>query len=111
MRGQTRSLGEALLGLLLFHEGVRTGNGVVGRAVGQSWFLKWGEVGARFVGWAEGWLRCSAHPLGGAVCRDPAQDAAAFVPSASEVGFWPFCILLFMILPQLCMYAVVFSPL
>ena len=36
-------------------------------------------------------------PPGGAVCRDRARDPA-FAPSTSEVavGFWPFCVLLFM---------------
>ena len=53
------------------------------------------------VGWdhwlgQEGWLRWSAHPPGGVVCRDHRQYPA-FAPSISEVavGFWPFCILLF----------------
>lgn len=52
------------------------------------------------VGWwlrLEGWLRWSAQPLGGAVCRDQAQHPV-FAPSTSEVavGFWSFCILLFL---------------
>lgn len=54
----------------------------------------------------EGWLRGSAHPPGGAVCRDRAQ-CPAFAPSTSEaaVGFWPFCVLLFMrlfVVPHVC---------
>ena len=33
----------------------------------------------------EGWLRWSAHPLGGAVLRDHAQGPA-FAPSSSEAA-------------------------
>ena len=51
-------------------------------------------------GWVglEGWLRWSAHPLGGAVCRDHVQPPT-FARSFSEVavGLWPFSILLFII--------------
>ena len=44
----------------------------------------------------EGWLRCSAHPFGGSVCRGQAQYPA-FAPGSSEVAvefFWSFCIFL-----------------
>ena len=60
-----------------------------------------GEGRGRSGGQAGGWLRWSAHPLGGAVCRDHVQDPA-FAPGTSEVtiGFWPFCILLFIICPN-----------
>ena len=46
------------------------------------------------MGPTEGWLGWSAHPLGGAVCRNHAEYPA-FAPGISEaaVGFWPFCIL------------------
>jgi len=39
------------------------------RSSGASWFLKWGEDGDGLVSGPEAWLRWSAHPLGGAVCR------------------------------------------
>ena len=49
----------------------------------------------------------SAHPLGGAVCRDHAQYPV-FAPGTSEtaVGLWPLCILLFVIAPtaHVCSY-------
>ena len=68
---------------------------------GASWLLKWREGGANQWVRVEGWLRWSAHPLGGALCRDHTQYPA-FAPSTSEVavGFWPFCILLFIIFPN-----------
>ena len=49
----------------------------------------------------EQWLRWSAHPLGSTVCRVPSPS---FALSTSEmaIGFWPFCILLFIFTPQLC---------
>ena len=48
--------------------------------------------------WAGGWLRWSAHPLGGTVCRDHVQDPAfALGTSEMAVDLWPFCILLFII--------------
>ena len=45
----------------------------------------------------KGWLRWSAHPLVGAVCRDFCP-VPCFSPSTSEVavGFWPFCTLFFL---------------
>ena len=50
--------------------------------------------------WAgpEGWLSWSAHPLGGAVCRDHVQDPD-FAPSTSEVavGFLVFFVFFFLI--------------
>ena len=47
------------------------------------------------------WLRWSAHPLGGVVCRVHAQYPA-FSPSTPEgaVGFWLFCILWLIICPN-----------
>ena len=59
----------------------------------------------------EGWLRWSAHPLGGAVCRDHVQDPA-FAPDNSEVAVG-FLLYLYLVhnLPQLCRRAVIFSPL
>ena len=60
----------------------------------------------------EGWLRCSAHPLGGVVCRGHAQYPA-FAPDHSEVavGLFGFLYLAVHNLPQLHLHAVVFSPL
>ena len=60
----------------------------------------------------EGWLRWSAHPLGGVVCREPVQYSA-FAPDPSEVavGFLVFLYLVVQNLPQLRMHAVIFSPL
>lgn len=57
-----------------------------------SCFLQWGKGGGGSVGPGRG------VPLGGAVCRDHEQYPA-LVPGSSEVaiGFWSFCILLFMI--------------
>ena len=59
------------------------------------------RVGAGWWVWSEGWLRWSAPLLGGAVCREHARYPAS-VPGTSEVagGFWPFCILLFIICPN-----------
>lgn len=34
-----------------------------------SWSLGWSGPGGGSVVWPEGWLRCSARPLGGAACR------------------------------------------
>ena len=49
--------------------------------------------------WGSG-LLWSAHTLCGAVCRDHAQYPT-LAPGTSEetVGFWPFCVLLFIICP------------
>lgn len=60
-----------------------------------------GESGGGSEDWegGMGWLRRSADPFGGVVYRAHAQYPA-FAPGASEVvvGFWPFCILLFIII-------------
>ena len=63
--------------------------------------MSWGQL--------EGWLRWSAHPFGGAVCREHAQDPA-FTPGSSElaVGFSVFLYLVVHNLPQLHMHAVLF---
>ena len=56
-----------------------------------------------------GWLWWSAHPFGGGVGRVHVQYPA-FAPSTSEmaVGFWLFCILLFIICANcLCMIILV----
>ena len=60
----------------------------------------------------EWWLRWSAHPHGGAECRDHEQYPA-FAPSCSEVaiGFLVFVYLAVHILPQLLMHVVIFHPL
>ena len=60
----------------------------------------------------EGRLRWSAHPLGGVLCRGHAQ-CPAFAPGSSEVavGFLVFLYLVVHNLPQLPIYAVIFSPL
>ena len=62
------------------------------------------------MGGARGWLRWPAHPLGGAVCRDHAQDPA-FASGTSEMagGFWPVCI--FVLFAPAALHAVIFSPL
>ena len=56
----------------------------------------------------EGWLRWFAHPLGDVECRDHAQYPA-FAPSTSEVAVG-FFVSFVQFLPQLRMYAVLFSP-
>ena len=58
-----------------------------------------------------GQLRWSAHPAGYAVCRDHVQDPA-FAPGTSEVaaGFWPFCILFFIICPNCTCMQLVLVP-
>ena len=50
------------------------------------------------LGWVKGQRRWSAHPLGGAECRDHTHHLA-FAPIISEMGvrLWPFRILLFVI--------------
>ena len=60
----------------------------------------------------ERWLRWSAHPFGGAVCRGHARYPA-FASGSSEVaaGFLVFLYLVVHNLPQLYMHAVIFSPL
>ena len=60
----------------------------------------------------EGWLRRFAHPLGGVACRGHAQDPA-FAPGSSEVAVGLFDLFVSFVqnLPQLCMLAVIFSPL
>ena len=62
----------------------------------------------------EGWLRCFAHPSDGVVCRGHAQYPT-FAPSSSELAVGFFCCCCFVScvqnLPQLCMHAVIFSPL
>ena len=65
---------------------------------GQAHPLNGVRVGAEPWVRPEGWLRWSAHPLGGAVCRDLALYSA-FAPGTSEVAvrFWSFWILLLLI--------------
>ena len=103
-KGQMRNSGKAFLGLLLQHEEAETSTGALvhppgGR--GLSWPLKWDECGTDWWARLKGWIGCSAHPCVGAACRDHAQDPT-FASSTSEaaVGFWPFCILLFIICPH-----------
>ena len=56
----------------------------------------------------EGWLGGFAHPLGGAVCRGPAQYPAFApdtlfllpAPQKCQLCFWSLCILLFIICPN-----------
>ena len=70
------------------------------------------RVGAdQWVG-PEEWLRWSAHPLSGTVCRDHVQ-LPYFAPGTSEmaVGILAFLYLFIHNLPQLCMHAFIFSPL
>ena len=61
--------------------------------------------------WSEGWLRCFAHTFGGVECRGHAQYPA-FALGSSEVAVG-FLVFLYLVhnLPQLCMHAVIFSPL
>ena len=68
-------------------------------------------VGARPGFGLEGWLRWSAHPLGGTVCRVYAQYLA-FAPDSSEVA-GRFLAFLFLVhyLPQWHIHAAIFSPL
>ena len=47
----------------------------------------------------EGWLRLSAHPLGGAVCRVHVQYPAFAPDTLLLLGVWSFCIL-FIICPN-----------
>ena len=66
----------------------------------------------------ERWLRCFAHPLGGGVCRghakylDFAPDPLLLLQALQkwQLGFLVSLYLLSIILPQLCMRAVIFSP-
>lgn len=40
---------------------------------------------------AGGWVRCSAHSLEGAVCRDHAQyPVLLWIPQKWQLGFWSF---------------------
>ena len=59
----------------------------------------------------EGWLRWSAHPFGGIVCRGHVQ-CPAFAPSFSEVALVSLVFLCLVVhnLPQ-HMYKVIFNPL
>ena len=91
-----RNSGKALLGLLLQHEEDKTSNRYTywlseGRRASLS--LKWGEGEGRVNWWVRPgrWLRWSAHPFGGAVCRGHEQYPV-FAPDTSEVtvGFWSF---------------------
>ena len=67
----------------------------------------------------EGWLRWSAHPFGGVVCREHAQypafapDTLLFLPVLQkwQLGFLVFSYLFVYNSPQLSMHAVTFSPL
>ena len=65
------------------------------------WPLRWVRVGIDWRVGLEGWLWWSAHPRGGAVCKDHAEYPA-FAPGISEVavGFWPFVSVVYN-LPQL----------
>ena len=58
----------------------------------------------------EGWLRWSAHPLGGTLCRVHVQYPAF----AGHPAFAEFLVFLYLVvhnLPQLHMHPAVFSPL
>ena len=63
------------------------------------------------LGASQKWLRWSAHPLGGVVCRVHAQYPA-FSPSTPEgaVGFWLFCILWLIICPNCACVQFFFVP-
>ena len=91
---------------MLQHEGVKTSNRY------PCSLPQWGRAGPlngvsagagadRWVG--PEWIRWSAHPLGGAVCRDHARYPA-FAPGTWEVaaGFWPFCILFILCPSRAC---------
>ena len=77
----------------------------------QAGLVNWVMVGLDQWVQLEGWLRWSACPLDGAVCRDHAQDPV-FAPDTSK---WQLSVLvlLFLVhsLPQLHTRAVIFSPL
>ena len=116
--GQTRNSGKALLGPPLQQEGARTSNRFPrsltrdGSGGGELVPYMGVRVGVCPGVGPEGWLRWSAHPLGGVVCSGHAQ-CPAFAPGSSEVavGFLVFLYLAVHYLPQLRMYAVIFSPL
>ena len=59
----------------------------------------------------EGWLRWSAHPLGGVVCRGHAQYPALDPRSSKEaVGFFDLFVSFVHNSPQLHMHALFISP-
>ena len=65
---------------------------------GVSWFLERSEGRGGAVGQAGGGLGGLPTCLGGPVCRDHVwYSAFALGASEAAVGFWPFCILLFII--------------
>ena len=86
-----RNSDKALLGLLLQQEGPKTTVALV-----CSPFNAGSLNGCR--SGLEEWLRWSAHPLGGAKCREQAQYPA-FAPCTSDMagGSCSFCTLLFII--------------
>ena len=75
MRSQIRNSGKALMVLKRQHKETKTSRfpcflpEVGGWGEGVSWSLGWREPGGGSVVWPEGWLRCSACPLGSAACR------------------------------------------
>ena len=82
------------------------------RMLGMSWFL----IGVRIMACPgvrlEGWLRWFAHTLGGVVGEGADRQYPAFAPGSSEVevGFFYLCVSFVQNLSQLCMHAVIFSP-
>ena len=58
----------------------------------------------------KGWLMWSACPFGGVECKGHVQSPAS-VPGSSEVSAG-FLVFLYLVgnFPQLCMHAVIFSP-
>ena len=60
-----------------------------------AWFLQWSKSGDRSVERTEGWLRWSAHPFGGAVCRGHAQPCSSPFTSEAAIHFCVFCVSLF----------------
>ena len=123
MRGQTRNSDKALLELLLQQWGVGTSNRFPSLLAPREWGRAGSLYGVR-VGVCPGvrlagWLRWSAHPFGGVVCRGRAQYPA-FAPNPLllllalqkwQLGFLGFFYLIVHNSPQLCMHAVIFSPL
>ena len=108
-----RNSGKALLGLVLQYKGTKINNRFPcslpegGQAVPLIGVRVEAGPGVRL----EEWLGKFTHPLGGAVCRVHVQyPAFAPTPQKWQLGFWSFCILLF-IMPQQCMQAVIFNPL
>lgn len=81
---------------MLWHKGVRTSNRCPCSFPGRGW-----GVGADQWVRSEGWLRWSAHPLGGAVCRDHAASTLLLLlePQKWQLGFGRFCTSFFIICP------------